>query len=101
VSDSIAFIMPKAIDATVDAMAQDFDTAQLKDVLAFYTSPTGQVMLRKMPEVMRQTSTAMMAEMPEMVRQMETRYCAKVACAASDHQAFAAIAAQVKARTPS
>ncbi len=100
VSDSITFIMPKAVDATVDAMAQDFDTRQLKDVLAFYTSSTGRVMISKMPLVMQQTSATMVAEMPEMVRQMELRYCAKVTCTTAEQQAFAAISAQVKAHAP-
>jgi hypothetical protein len=100
VSDSVTFIMPKAIDATVDAMAQNFDTSQLKDVLAFYQSPTGRVMISKMPLIMQQSSATMVAEMPEMVRQMELRYCAKVTCTTSEQQAFAAISAQVKAHAP-
>jgi hypothetical protein len=100
VSDALNSIMPKAVDATVDAMAEDFDTAQLKDVLAFYTSPTGRIMINKMPLVMQQTSATMVAQMPEMVHQMELRYCAKVTCTTSEQQAFAAISAQIKARTP-
>ncbi len=100
VSDSVTVIMPKAIDATVDAMAQNFDTAQLKDVLAFYQSPTGRVMISKMPLIMQQSSATMVAEMPEMLRQMELRYCAKVTCTPSEQQAFAAISAQVKAHAP-
>jgi len=100
VAASITYIMPKAVDATVDAMAEDFDTAQLKDVLAFYTSPTGRVMISKMPLVMQQTSATMIAEMPEMVHQMELRYCAKVTCTTAEQQAFAAISAQVKAHAP-
>jgi len=100
VSDSVTFIMPKAIDATVDAMAEDFDTAQLKDVLAFYTSPTGRVMISKMPLVMQQTSATLFAQLPEMVHQMEVRYCAKVTCTTSEQQAFAALSAQMRARAP-
>ncbi len=100
VSDSVSFIMPKAIDATVDAMAENFDTAQLKDVLGFYRSPTGRMMIGKMPLIMQQTSATMIAQLPEMVRQMELRYCAKVTCTASEQQAFAAISAQMKARAP-
>ncbi len=100
VAASITYIMPKAVDATVDAMAEDFDTAQLKDVLAFYTSPTGRVMISKMPLVMQQTSATMIAELPEMVHQMELRYCAKVTCTIAEQQAFAAVSAQVKAHAP-
>jgi hypothetical protein len=100
VSDAITFVMPKAIDATVDAMAENFDTGQLKDILAFDTSPTGRVMISKMPLIMQQSSATMFAEMPEMVRQMQLRYCAKVTCTASEQQAFAAIIAQVKAHAP-
>jgi len=100
VSDSVTFIIPKAIDATVDAMAEDFDKAQLKDILAFYMSPTGRVMIHKMPQIMQQSTATMMAELPEMMHQMEIRYCAKVTCTTSEHQAFAAIAAQMKTRAP-
>jgi len=100
VSDSVSFIMPKAVDATVDAMAENFDTAQLKDVLSFYKSPTGRMMISKMPVIMQQTSATLMAQLPEMVHQMELRYCAKVTCTSSEQEAFAAISERVKNRTP-
>jgi hypothetical protein len=100
VSDSIAFIIPKAVDASVDAMAEEFTAAQLKDTLAFYSSSTGQIMVRKMPAVMQQASATMVAEMPELVHQMQLRYCAKVTCTTSEQQAFAAISAQMKAHAP-
>jgi hypothetical protein len=100
VSDSVAYILPKAIDATVNAMAQDLDTAQLKDILAFYTSPTGKVVISKMPQIMQQTTATLVAEMPEMVRQMQLRYCAKVTCTASEQQAFAAMSAKMTAHAP-
>jgi hypothetical protein len=100
VSDSVAYILPKAIDATVNAMAQDFDTAQLRDILAFYKSPTGKVVISKMPQIMQQTTTTTLAEMPEMVRQMQLRYCAKVTCTAAESQAFAAMSAKMTAHAP-
>jgi hypothetical protein len=100
VADSVSFMIPKAVDATVDAMAEDFDKTELKDILAFYTSPTGRVMIHKMPQIMQQSTATMVKALPEMMHQMEVRYCTKVTCTESEHQAFAAIAAQMKARAP-
>jgi hypothetical protein len=44
-------IMPQLIDAMVQVYARQLTSAQMDDVIAFYRTPTGQVMLQKTPDI--------------------------------------------------
>jgi len=95
VSDVISELMPKAVDATVVAMADNFTVDQLKDILAFYQSPTGKAMFQKMPVIMSQSMRVIAAEMPDVMKSIEQRYCAKVTCMPSEREAFAKLSQQM------
>jgi hypothetical protein len=80
-------------------MAQDFTTAQLHDMLAYYRSPTGQAMLHEMPEITRQSLQLGASLVPQMMRDFEADYCGRITCTAQEQQGFAQLNARLS-QTP-
>jgi uncharacterized protein len=50
--------MPQIIEIMAEVYARNFTPAQMNDMIAFYRTPTGQVVLTKLPDVAGQTSIA-------------------------------------------
>jgi len=50
--------MPELMDRMAGIYARNFTVAQMSDMIAFYRTPTGQVMLEKMPVVTAEGATA-------------------------------------------
>ena len=98
-SDSFDKMMPRMIDGSAEIVAQDFTVDELRDMLAFYQSPTGQVVVRKMPEVIEQGRRIGVALVPQMMHDFETDYCGRVTCTPQEQQAFAQLNARL-AQTP-
>ena len=98
-SDSFDKMMPRLIDGAAEIMAQDFTAGQLRDMLAFYQSPTGQALVRKMPEVTQQSLRIGASLVPQMMRDFEADYCGRVTCTPQEQQAFAQLNARL-AQTP-
>ena len=87
--DGIDELTPKVIRSTARIMAQDFSAAELRDMLAFYQSPTGQSVLRRMPEITRQSVQVSLSLLPDFMRRFEADYCGRITCSAQEQQAFA------------
>ena len=100
VGDGMNSITPQIAAASVSAIAKDFTVEQLHDLLAFYQSPTGQVALRKLPAITRQTTTVMVAYLPQMMAGVEDSYCSRVACSSRERKALEAVAARLAAARP-
>lgn len=92
VGDGMNSIMPQVIDTSVSAMAHTFTEDQLRDMLSFYQSPTGQVMLRKMPLVWRKGDTAIVTYLPQMMAGVEDSYCSRVKCSSRERKGLEAVA---------
>jgi uncharacterized protein len=54
IGDQMRQAMPQLVDAMVDAYARQFTPAQIDDMIAFYRTPTGQVVLQKTPDITTQ-----------------------------------------------
>ncbi len=100
VGDGMNSIMPQIIDTSVSAMAHSFTEDQLRDILTFYQSPSGQVMLRKMPLVWRKGDSAIAIYLPEMMTGVEDSYCSRVKCSAKERKGLEAVAARLAAIQP-
>ena len=94
-TDSVDRMIPKVLQGTVQIMAQDFTVEQLRGMLAFYQSPTGQAVLQKMPEVTSQSIRLSRSLIPAMMRDFETDYCRRIACTDKEQAAFAQVNARL------
>ena len=97
VGDGMNSIMPQVIDAGISAMARTFTEDQLKDMLAFYQSPTGQVVVRKMPVVTQQATSAMVTYLPQMMAGVEDSFCSRVTCSSKERKGLEAAASRMAA----
>lgn len=90
-SDSLDKMMPKVLHGTVEIMAEDFTAEELRGMLGFYRSPTGQAVLRKMPAITQQSMRLSLSLMPQMMRDFQADYCARVTCTDKEKAAFAEV----------
>jgi hypothetical protein len=100
VSDGMTSIMPQVTDAGISSMAHTFTEEQLRDILAFYESPTGHVLVRKMPVVTQQSIIAMGTYLPQMMAGVEDSFCSRVKCSSKERKGFEAAAARMAAARP-
>ena len=80
--------LPQLMDATARATARVFTTQELKDLVAFYASPTGRSMVAKMPALMQQVVPSAMEVMQSVYVSAEADYCRHQACTEADHARF-------------
>lgn len=80
--------LPQLMEATAEATARTFTTQELKDLVAFYGSPTGQSMVAKMPTLMQQLVPKAFQIMPTVYATAEADYCRHVTCTQADHDRF-------------
>jgi hypothetical protein len=82
-----------------ETYARTFDEQQLADILAFYRSPTGQLLIEKQPELAREGQLAMMPLIPPMQRdlidKMFEHICQLQKCTPEQHSKLAAVKEQV------
>jgi hypothetical protein len=64
----------------IPVYAATFSEKELNDLLAFYSSPTGQAVIDKTPLVMTRLQPAMSEMMPTMMARFRERVCAEVGC---------------------
>jgi hypothetical protein len=72
--------IPKIVDQMAHGYARTFTEGELRDIIAFYQSPTGRSMTAKMPAMMRAFTPMIMQDVPELLRGTFTRYCAETPC---------------------
>jgi hypothetical protein len=70
------------------AYATTYTEAELKGLLAFYQSPTGQAFIAKAPTVMAAMNKDIMAEIGGMLQDAMKRYCAKTSCTEDEQKAL-------------
>jgi hypothetical protein len=73
-------LIPKLQARVAGVYAADFDEKQLKDILAFYRSPTGEALVAKLPDIARQSSYEMGKYMPQIQVAMLEGLCSQTAC---------------------
>jgi hypothetical protein len=78
--DISAAVAPRMAEDAVHMYANNFDEQQLKDILAFYRTPTGKVLLAKLPEISRQSGVNATKYVPTIQVMMMDRACAKFGC---------------------
>lgn len=77
-------LLAPVMDITVKLYAANFTEQELKDVLAFQRSPSGQALVRKTPAIMQQAMVQMvpmiMADMPKVMRAVVDDVCTEQHC---------------------
>ncbi len=81
--------MPRMIDQMAVIYATDFTEQELTEMDQFYSSPTGQSVLSKIPRMSQQMVPVMMAEMPALMGRSFDRFCDKTHCSADERAALA------------
>ena len=89
--DSLTILTPQVLHSTARIMAEDFTTEQLRGILAFYLSPTGQALLQKTPLITRQALQVSTSLLPGFLETFEADYCRRVSCTEPEKDAFAQV----------
>jgi hypothetical protein len=74
---------PKLVQDAERVWAAEFTEQELRDILAFYQSPTGKSLAAKLPEISRQTGLIVGRHAPELQLMIVDRACAKFGCPAN------------------
>ncbi len=72
-TDMLNKYMPKMVDAMAQVYPKVFTEQELKDMVAFYETPTGKAVLQKMPLVMKEAGPVMQPVLTEMKNDMLAR----------------------------
>jgi hypothetical protein len=80
VAESSIAMMSKMIDRVIPLYASTFTEKELQDTVNFYSTPSGQAMLTKMPTLAVKMAPMVAELMPEMTTDLRTRMCAKTDC---------------------
>ena len=85
---------PQLAAGTEQVYARDFTAAQLRDIAAFYRTPTGRVMAAKMPEIARDSVQTMRPVMLKLQRDILAKVCSMTACTDPQKATLAQLQAQ-------
>ena len=100
VGDGLTGITPQLQAEAVSRITRDFTADQLKEMLAFYASPTGRLAARRMPLILQQTVGSVLGYLPQMMQGIEDSYCSRVKCSRAEKKAFEDVAAKMAAAHP-
>ena len=100
VSDGVASITPELETEAVSHIAREFTAEQLREMLAFYASPTGQLAARRLPLIVQQAVGGMLSYLPQMMKGVEDSYCSRVRCTRAERHAFDDVASRMAAVRP-
>jgi hypothetical protein len=100
VGDGLASVAPDLQDQAVSRIARGFTEDQLKEMLAFYQTPTGRLAARRMPLYTREAMGAVLLFAPKMMEAVRDSYCAKVRCTRSEMKALADVGERMSAAAP-
>jgi hypothetical protein len=89
---------PTLVDMMINVTARTFTTQELKELVAFYGSPTGQTMVAKMPGMMQQLTPMIFQMMPKIYAAAETDFCQHQTCTDTDRAMFQHLQASLRAR---
>ena len=91
IEQSMHKFLPQLLDAQAEAYAESFDEHQLNDILAFYQSPTGQVMREKLPEIAGRSAEAMGKVLPALMVDILEGVCSQTTCTDQQQKTLAAL----------
>ncbi len=100
VNDGLTSITPDLQNEAVSRIAREFSASQLKELLAFYSSPTGRLAARRIPQILQQTVASVLNYLPQMMHGIEDSYCSRVRCTRTERKAFEDVAARMAAAHP-
>ena len=100
VSDGLTSLTPQLQAEATSHIAREFTLDQLKEMLAFYTSPTGRLAARRMPMIQSQTVGGILGYLPQMMAGVEDSYCSRVKCTRAEKKAFDDVSARMAAEHP-
>jgi len=92
-------MIPRHKEAMVQIYARNLTETELKDIDAFYSSPSGRAVLTKVPALTGKLVPVMLADMPAMMNRAFDRYCSKTTCTPEERESMRK-AAQSFGRTP-
>lgn len=84
----MARLTPEILDAMAPVYARTFSETELRDVIAFYKSPSGKSYLQKGTAVMAEALASISAVTPKYVDYAEEDFCAQRSCGNSDREMF-------------
>jgi hypothetical protein len=87
----VTTFMPRLFDQMAGYYAQDFTEGQLKDILVFYQSPTGQALKTQAPVLAQQMTGSMIKLMPTLQLSVLDKVCSQVECSPEQQQQLAAL----------
>ena len=93
--ETIDNLLPRMFNDMASYYAADFTQDQLKDILAFYKSPTGQAMREKAPMIAQQLGQSMVKLMPKIQLSVLEKACAQVECTDQQRQQMTALEQQI------
>jgi hypothetical protein len=87
-------LMPSILEVTERVYAETFTEQEMRDMLAFQLSPSGQAVVRKTPLMMQRTMTemvpVMMAAMPKVMHSVTGAVCEEQHCTADQRKTIEA-----------
>lgn len=88
-------LIPPIIDITVKLYATNFSEQELRDILAFQKSPSGQAMSKKAPAIMQQSMVEIvplvMNDMPKLMKAVTDDVCTEQHCTADQRKTVQAV----------
>ena len=97
-------LTPQMLEISTRAYADAYTEKELRDMLAFQTSETGQAMVRKTPavraQVLAETMPLMIKLLPSIMGRVANKVCAEQHCTPSQRQAVANALTRAVARPP-
>jgi hypothetical protein len=98
-------LMPKLIDAGARAYAEVYSEQELKDMIAFQMSESGQAMVKKAPlvrsQIISETMPLILSAMPAILDRAAARACDETHCTADQRRIVADAMAKALARPSS
>ncbi len=88
IMDDMKAMIPKLRDTMIQIYARNLTETELADMDAFYSSPSGQAVLTKVPQLTGKLVPIMLAGMPTMMNHAFERYCSKTTCTPQEREAM-------------
>ena len=82
-AETVAVLMPRYVEHMSKVYAETYTAEELEGLIAFYSSPVGQSVLAKAPELAPEASRAMERLLPQIDFEFQRRLCRRLGCAPS------------------
>jgi uncharacterized protein len=99
--EDMKLMFPKVRDAMVQIYARNLTEQELADIDAFYSSPSGQAVVTKLPQLTARIMPFVLAQMPDIMRHAFDRFCSETTCTAQDRASMERAVQSLEARAAS